>query len=195
MVHQGSDLVRKKGINPPPKKADTTHYRDLVSQNEWLRQHLFDAVGNYLYCQRCIRSCFGISSDRLFRQRTIVRSKLNNPIVNMTKAEVVKQRLSEYVIMPDGIVMSFSRWWRSVEETAELEVRFTHERHGNAGKTSNHAKSSVKEEFLQYLVALITMIVWVDLLWLSLTVSRGNKARQSAVMGLLTTGSKANAQR
>ena len=37
LVHQGSDLKRKRAINPHPVKTDVTHYRDLVRQNEWLR--------------------------------------------------------------------------------------------------------------------------------------------------------------
>ena len=31
-----------------------------------------------------------------------------------------------------------------------LQVRFPHERHGNGGKTSNHAKTTVKNDFLQF---------------------------------------------
>ena len=72
--YQGNELISKKSINPHSKKVDTNHNRDLVSQNEWLRQHLFNGVGKYLYCQRCILSIFGICSDRISRQRTIVRS-------------------------------------------------------------------------------------------------------------------------
>lgn len=76
-----------------------------------------------------------------------VCNKLN---VKLKKSEIVDQHLSEYVIMPDGITMSFSKWWKSLEETTEVEVRFPYERHGNAGKTSNYAKSDVKEKFLLF---------------------------------------------
>ena len=55
MVHQGTELKRKIAINPHPKKSDMTHYRDLVNQNEWLRENMFDSLGNYLYCCECIR--------------------------------------------------------------------------------------------------------------------------------------------
>ena len=37
MVHRGSELKRRKRINPHPKRVDITHYRDIVRQNEWLR--------------------------------------------------------------------------------------------------------------------------------------------------------------
>ena len=50
MIHQGSELKRKKRINPYPKRTEKPHYRDLVRQNEWLRQNVFDSLGNYLYC-------------------------------------------------------------------------------------------------------------------------------------------------
>ena len=150
MVHQGSELIRKKSINPHPKKPDKTHYRDLVSQNEWLRQILFDGVGNYLYCQQCILSSFGISGDRLARQRAIVRRCLSNPIVHMTKTEIIEKRVSNYVVMPDTVSTSFSKWWVSLDPATVLPVRFPHKRHGNAGKTSNRAKRSVKEDFLNF---------------------------------------------
>ena len=58
LVHQGSELKRKIAINPHPAKSDVTHYRDLVRQNEWLRQNMFDSLGNYLYCCACIRAAF-----------------------------------------------------------------------------------------------------------------------------------------
>lgn len=53
---QGRKLTKKKNINLQhlqPVIVDKTHYRDLVKQNEWLRENLFDAVGNCLYCQAC----------------------------------------------------------------------------------------------------------------------------------------------
>ena len=59
MVHQGSELKRKMTIDPNPKRAETTHYRDLVSQNEWLKQNMFDALGNYVI----VRSCLLVSTS------------------------------------------------------------------------------------------------------------------------------------
>ena len=61
MVHRGSQLRRRKSINPNPKRRDFTHYRDVVRQNEWLRSNVFDSLGNYLYCIACIRASFGVS--------------------------------------------------------------------------------------------------------------------------------------
>ena len=99
MVHQGSDLRRKKAINPHPKRVDTTHYRDLVKQNDWLRQNLFDSLGNYLYCCTCVHAALGVSKDRLTRQRNIKRQQSQNPIVNMLKSEVEEKRLGDFVVM------------------------------------------------------------------------------------------------
>ena len=33
MAHQSSELKKKISLNPHPKRSDTMHYRDLVSQN------------------------------------------------------------------------------------------------------------------------------------------------------------------
>ena len=54
MVHQGSELKRKIAVNPHPKRVDTTHYRDVVKQNEWLRQNVFDSLGNLISILLCL---------------------------------------------------------------------------------------------------------------------------------------------
>ena len=61
MVHQGSELKRKKAIHPNPKKDDAIPSRDVVKQNEWLRQNCYDSLGNYLYCNNCIQSALGLT--------------------------------------------------------------------------------------------------------------------------------------
>lgn len=90
MIHQGSELKKKKAINPQPVRTDIAHYRDIVGQNEWLRQNMFDTLGNYLYCSACIRSALGVSKDRLTRQRSIKRLRSQHPIMEMSKSEIEK---------------------------------------------------------------------------------------------------------
>lgn len=153
MVHRGSELKRKKAINPNPKKADAISYRDIVKQNEWLWQNCYDSLGNYLYCNSCIQSALCVSKDRLAKQRNIKRQQSQVPIVDMTKAEIEKQRLSAYVLMPEMVETAFNKWWRSMEPSATIQVRFPHERHGNAGKVSNSAKTTLQEEFLEFVDA------------------------------------------
>lgn len=68
----------------------------------------------------------------------------------MSKADVIDKRVSEYVIMPDSITTSFSKWWSSLLPEQVVHVRYPHERHGNAGKPSNSAKKTVREEFLRF---------------------------------------------
>ena len=45
---QGTEIKRRQA----PKNPNRLHYRNLVLQNEWLRVNVFDAMGNYLFCQR-----------------------------------------------------------------------------------------------------------------------------------------------
>lgn len=149
MVHQGSELKWKKSINPDPKRADTTHYRDLVKQNEWLRSNVFDSLGNYLYYAGCMRAALGVSKDRLAGQHNIKRQQLQQPTVTMPKSEVEEKRLGDYVLMPTSLEMSFKRWW-SQDPSTLVEIRYPHERHGNAERESNAAKSSLWEEFLEF---------------------------------------------
>ena len=127
MVHQGSELKRKKAINPAPKKDDAIPYRDIVRQNEWLRQNCFDSLGNYLYCTSYIQSALGISKDRLTKQRNIKRQQSQTPVVDMKKVEIEQKRLSDYVIMPETVEISFNKWWRSLESSFILKVRIPHE--------------------------------------------------------------------
>ena len=109
MLHQGSELKRKIAINPHPSRPDTIHYRDLVSQNEWLRQNMFDSLGNYLYCSECIRLALEISKSRLSRQRNIKRLQSHAPIVEMPKSEIEKKGLGAFVLMPPHLDESFNK--------------------------------------------------------------------------------------
>ena len=71
----------------------------------------------------------------------------------MTKAEIEKERLDKYVIMPEMIDEAFIKWWRSLESSAIVQIRYPHERHGNAGKVSNSAKTDLRQDFLQFVDA------------------------------------------
>ena len=145
LVHVGSELKRRKNRNPHPKNPDRTHYRDLNRQNEWLRENIFDTAGNYLYCCTCVRMALGISKQRIARQRAVKRQQNAKPIVKMSKSDVEKQDLSTHVVMPPSVEESFNKWWRTLEAASLVDVRYPHERHGNAGKQSHSAKMSVKE--------------------------------------------------
>ncbi len=153
MIHQGSELIRRKNINPYPKRRDVTHYRDMNKQNQWLRENVFDSVGNYLYCSSCIRASLGISSTRLTRQRAVKRLQCQHPIVKMTKLEVEEKVLGAFVLMPADQEVSFKKWWRALPPTTTVNVRYPHERHGNSGRTSNSAKTTTMEDFLEFVDA------------------------------------------
>ena len=140
MVHTGSELKKRKRLNPNPKRAGAVQYRDIVCQNNWLKSNVFDSLGNYLYCSFCIRAAFDVSGSRLSRLRQVKRKECSEPIGKMTKSEVEEQRLGERVAMPANLDCSFKSWWRSVEPTDEVEVRTPHGRQGNAGKVSHSAK-------------------------------------------------------
>ena len=95
MVHQGSELKKRKTANPHPRRPNMVHYRDIKSQNDWLRENMFDTLGNYLYCCSCICAALGVCKARLTRQRNVKRLQSQKPIIHMTKEEVEGQRLGE----------------------------------------------------------------------------------------------------
>lgn len=67
------------------------------------------------------------------RQRAIKRRQSQEPLRDITKAEVEEQRVSEYVVMPASLEIAFKDWWRSLEPSHTVMVRYPHEHHGNAG--------------------------------------------------------------
>lgn len=108
---------------------------------------MFDTLGNYLYCSECIRSALGISKDRLTRQRNI---KCLQSRTQISKSEIEKKGLGAFVLMPLHLDESFNKWWRSEDQSSVMQVRMPHERHGNAGKASNSAKTTVHQDFIEF---------------------------------------------
>jgi hypothetical protein len=153
LKRQGSELKRRKWINPHPKQPETQQYRDLVKQNDWLRSNIFDTLGNYIFCCGCVHHALGISFQRLARQRAIKRRLHSEPLRSMTKSQVEVERLGEYVVMPEGCSMSFVAWWKSQSQSDMVEVRYPHDRHGLAGRASHAAKVDTKRDFLDFIDA------------------------------------------
>ena len=73
LTHRVSHLKRVEHINPSPLSPDGDHYRDVKRQNEWIRENVFDVMGNFLFCASCVCSAFRISYQRLTRQRNVKR--------------------------------------------------------------------------------------------------------------------------
>ena len=71
-----------------------------VAQNQWLRDNVLDHFGNYMYCVRCLTAYLGIGEHRLHRQRVIKQQLMTEPVIQMTKRDVVCQRLEQYVLPP-----------------------------------------------------------------------------------------------
>ena len=92
MKRQGTELKRQKLINPYPKQPEKEQYRDLVKQNEWLRNDVLDSLGNYIFCSHCVHHALGVSYQRLSRQRSVKRRESSEPIRSMTKSEVEEER-------------------------------------------------------------------------------------------------------
>ena len=71
------------------------------------------------------------------------------PIVEMTE-ELVEQKLEEHVLHDDDELQTFGAWWKTVEDDKVVEAQYPHERHGLAGKASNHSKQQVMAQFLEF---------------------------------------------
>lgn len=74
----------------------------------------------------------------------------------MLKSEVEEKCLGDFVVMLQGVEASFKTWWRGVLPASTVEVRYPHEKHGNAGRVSNSAKVGTREQFLELTMLTLT---------------------------------------
>ena len=91
-----------------------------------VRANLFNSIGNYLYCYKCIISSLGISQDRLTRQWNIKRRESNHPVTQTTKSEDEEQNLGKFVMMPPNIELSFTKCQASSQQAWKCFKAFTH---------------------------------------------------------------------
>ena len=59
-----------------------------------------DAFGNYLYCVDCLVTYLQIGQHRLRHQREIKQKQLTEPVVLLSKRDVITRRLEKYVLPP-----------------------------------------------------------------------------------------------
>ena len=114
LKHRGSELKKRKQKLPNPKHPDRPHYRNLILQNEWLRANVFDSVGNYLFCQECVKKALKISSQRLARQRSVKRSANTTPLFKMKKSEIEAEKLTAFAVVPAMLDVTSKTWWKII---------------------------------------------------------------------------------
>ena len=105
LKHHGTELKKKgkKRRLQEPKDPDRDHYRNVSMQNEWIRGNLFDTMGNYLFCHKCIIKALNVSPQRLSRQRKVKRNQFQKPLVSMTKNEVYKEKVNHLFLCPSPL--------------------------------------------------------------------------------------------
>ena len=57
-----------------------------------------------------------------------------------SKDSVISEKLESFVLMPDELDTAFVKWRELLPASHIVRVRYPHEHHGLAGKTSNNAK-------------------------------------------------------
>ena len=55
----------------------------------------------------------------------------------MKKSEIDEQKLTAFVLMPYGLDTAFKKWWSSLSDDHNVQVRYPYERHGLSGHSSN----------------------------------------------------------
>ena len=146
---EGGARGRGRGVVVREENEEQPYYRNLVLQKERLQGNMFNAMGNCLFCQECIVGALNISRQRMARQHNVKRQQYQNPIVQICKDKVEDERLQPFVVMPEEQDVAVCKWWELIPFDHVAAVRYPHERHGNAGKTSHYAKTQVREDFLR----------------------------------------------
>lgn len=146
--HSGSVLRTRKAVY---KKAPGATYYDVDKQNKFLLQSMFDSAGNYLFHRDCIRATFGVSNQRLVRLGKSIQSQKSLPTETVKKSDINFRNLSD-VVLPRDCDEPVEEWLKSLPDDAEIEYRKHPERHGNACKKSNNAKSDeILQKFLKFI--------------------------------------------
>lgn len=73
MVHQDSDLKKRRHGNHNLNRPNSIHYWDIEHQNQWSRENMFDSLSNYLFCCAC--AVFGVSKGRIGNQEKMKRQQ------------------------------------------------------------------------------------------------------------------------
>ena len=121
LKHQGGELKKRRNRLPHPKLPERDHYRNIKAQKEWLRPNVFDTMGNYLFCHSCIVKALRVSHQRLARQRRIKQKLFQKPVQSMSKQQVESEKLTGFVVMPEGIESNFKQWWKSVPDDHSVQ--------------------------------------------------------------------------
>ena len=67
--------------------------------------------------------------------------------------DVEKEKLTAFVLIPEGVKECFKMWWGKIETDHEVDVRYPHDKHRLQGHKSNNAKVKVRESFLEFVDA------------------------------------------
>ena len=62
-------------------------------------------------------------TSRLQRQRLVKAKQKNEPIVEMTKKEVIEKRLENFVLYDVESRTTFDVWWKTVDDEEAVEVQ------------------------------------------------------------------------
>lgn len=87
-----------------------------------------------------------MGKQRLASLRRVKIAKNQKPFVTMTKKEVVEKKLLSQVVMPVDIVLSFTKWWVSIDDVDMVKLHNPMGRYGLCGKPSNNAKEQTRKD-------------------------------------------------
>ena len=62
----------------------------------------------------------------------------------------MERRLENCVLQNDDGLLTFTAWWKTVDDDENVDVQFPYECHGLSGRVSNHHKEGIMADFLQF---------------------------------------------
>ena len=133
-----TELQRKRSGSGTKYKC-----RNILKENEFLRNNVFDACGNYVFCFQCILSCFKVGSQRLTRQHKLKQDLIHETLLEVQKSNL-KPRQIQHVLTPDNSAPE--KYLKSLSDT-DIVLVLNVVTHGLQGRVSNSAKATTKEHF------------------------------------------------
>jgi len=144
------------------KKGTVLPKINYVAQNNWILQNIFDAQGNYQFCQKYVQQCLKVSNSRLSKLRKRKRELTYQPNTSVSKSLVSKKELRNVgkingVIIPPEIspdAANIREWWNKLPETEPVQILRNDYRHGLTGKDSNRAAGleNIKKDFFEFII-------------------------------------------
>ena len=124
--------------------------KNINDQNIFIRQHIFDSCGNYIFCLKCISVAFNIADKRITRLHKIAKELVHESLLEVQKRNLTPLQQQNLILPEDE--SSVSEYLESLNDE-DIVLVANKPNHGLTGKPSNFAKVEAKKQFSAFIDA------------------------------------------